>query len=633
MYRHEILITTAILFFVASLTSCYSDPRGSRPCQDLSAIPGSNVLLITLDTTRADALGCYGGPEWVTHNLNELAQQGVRFDRTFTVAPLTLPAHATILTGLLPFEHGVRDNATSRLPEDVTTIAERMKAEGYSTFAVIGAFALHSVFGLDQGFDLYADVSQCRLTLGAAGDRRSASEVVDSALKILRESPRNKPVFLWAHFFDPHVPYHAPETASTRSSGRDRAWHDATLLNEESRHDYLREVRFMDHEIGRLIRGVQCLLPADELLTAVVADHGEGLGDHGERTHALQIYDSTIRVPMILHHYFLPRGEVVSDPVSTQDLAPTLLALLGIDPEGMSGRILSPLFGPGDALRGSNRIYIETAYPFLKHNWSPLYGLVDWPYKLIDGPIPELFDLAQDPGEERNIIAQHGEIAERLRGGFAELIERMERSQRLELSRANESRLEALGYVGSEESANDHNPLIPGRIMANLRDPSEGMKMWDRCVAARSLVVSTNPADSQKALVIIRDMLEHDPDDPTLLAHAGSIFFRTKRYSEAVEVLERSLELLESPTTRDTLASCYSLLGQAGRGLEILRTSVELHPFDLASRFKLGEALLRQGEADDAMIHLDFFLRHHAARDELHKRVEILMRTAERMSS
>ena len=212
MFIQTRITTLALLVIVAITVSC--SPRNET-------IQGSSLLLITLDTTRADLLGCYGGPEWITPNLDRLAREGIRFDQARSVAPVPLPSHATILTGLLPFEHGVRDNATFRLPPEVTTLAERLKAAGYRTAAVMGAFVLHSTFGLDQGFDIYLDVPQHQLTLGTAEDQRRANEVVDEALKILKSSAKTEPFFLWVHFSILILPIILPGPFSTMLSERD----------------------------------------------------------------------------------------------------------------------------------------------------------------------------------------------------------------------------------------------------------------------------------------------------------------------------------------------------------------------------------------------------------------------------
>ena len=589
-------------------------------------LPGSNVLLITLDTTRWDALGCYGGPGLITPNLDRIAVDGVRFDQARTVAPVTLPAHATILTGLYPFEHGVRDNATFRLPGDVATLAERMKAKGYATFAVMGAFVLHSTFGLNQGFDIYSDVPRRRLNLGVAEDQRSASEVVDEALGLLKKAKGEAPFLMWVHFFDPHFPYQPPKSRVLEGLRRD------SLSGQDlNRRQYFGEVAFMDQEIGRLIRSARTMVPRGRLLTAVVSDHGEGLGDHGEDTHAFQLYDTTVRVPMILHHAALPEGEVVSEQVSLADFAPTILALLGMEYEGMSGRDLSPLFGMGEGAPGSSVSYFEAAHPFFNYNWSPLFGMTEGSLKLIDGPNPALYDVEKDPGELKNLAARSEKEIDRMREMFSTLVSRTRKPERIELSREDRTRIEGLGYAGSTIRSVDKTPMLPGRLMEGKLDPKEGLELWKRCSNARTLSLKRSDKDRKMAVDIMEKVLDEDPGNPTFLAHAGSIYFQTKNYIEGIRVLEKSLTMLESPTSREVLATCLFNLGRIKEATALLRINADLHPNDLISRFKLSDALLRQGQAMEALRHLEFFLKEYRTKDDLYGKAEEMKRRAQRM--
>ena len=377
--------------------------------------------------------------------------------------------------------------------------------------------------------------------------------------------------------------------------------------------------------------GISDLSKGRNLLTAVVSDHGEGLGDNAEDSHGFFLFDTTVRIPMILHHPGFRGGKVVSESVSMNDLAPTLLKLLGAEPEGMTGTDLSYLFGSGE--RGSPLAYFEAAHPFFSYNWSPLFGVTDGRYKLIDGPEPRLFDLSKDPGEKENIYSREKDKAESMRRIFHQLLSREAKSERIELGSEDQKRIEALGYAGSSVSSAGENPMPPGRIIDGLRDPGDGLKIWKRCTKARSLLMSQSKEDQEKAIAIIEEVLLLDPGNPTFLAHAGSIYFRTKKYDKAARVLEQSLEKLESSTTRETLASCYMNLNRNKEALEILLTNAELHPFDLVSRFKLGEALMRERRPQEAQLHLDFFLENHAARDELHGIAEKLKKRAQIMIS
>ena len=587
---------------------------------------GSNLLLITCDTTRADALGCYGGPSWTTPNLDRLAREGVRFDRARTTAPITLPSHATILTGLYPFEHGVRDNGVFRLPGRAVTLAEKLKAAGYATGAVTGAFVLHSSFGLDQGFDRYLDVPRRKLNLGAEEDQRRADEVVDAALELLDGWKGGEPFFLWVHLFDPHHPYTPPEPFAARAlEGRPPA---ATPPAERERRLYLGETAFMDGQIGRLLRALERRGLDRPLLTAVVADHGEGLGDHGEATHAFLLYDTTVRVPWILHHPALPAGRVVSRDVSTADLAPTLLGLLGIPFPEASGRDLSGELLGGRAAPEPSLCYFEAAHPYYDHRWAPLFGVVKEGVKLIEGPSPELYRTDGDPGERYDRAGEDASDAKRLRALFAPLARRVRPGARIALAPEDLDRIRSLGYTASAPRAGE-NPLVPGRVPPGLMNPKEGLRLWRKAMEARSLAEKGSLEGRARAAVLIDEVLAKNPDDPTFLAYAGSIYYWNGRYGDAAAVLRRSLAGLENPTTRDLLATCLYKLGRRANAVALLEENVALHPQELLSRYKLADGLLAMGKAEEALEQVEFFLRNYAARDALYERVLALKRGIE----
>jgi arylsulfatase A-like enzyme len=615
-----------MLFLSSALFSCSQQIEGEPPGADLE---GSNLLLITLDTTRADALGCYGGPAWITPNLDRLAKNGVRFDQARSVTPVTLPSHATILTGLYPFEHGVRDNATFRLPERIETMAERLKRGGYTACAVSGAFVLHSTFNLDQGFDEYLDVPRRKLNLGVAEDQRTAAEVVDEALKFLEKSDKSDPIFLWVHFFDPHFPYAPPRKFARKALDGKSA---RSMLSEElERRMYNGEVAYMDQEIGRLLRRVQELTPRREWLTAAVADHGEGLGDHDEETHAFLLYDTTIRVPMILSHEGLAKGKVVNEPVSIADLAPTIMSLLGVPFGGATGADLCPLIDGSDRKTGQSLVYFETAHPYYNYNWSPLFGILDQGYKLIDGPEPELYDPIADQSELDDLADQKGDTLRSLREALLALAPRTGRSERFELSREDQSRIRGLGYAGSTANSATDVPLLPGRLSEGLRDPREGLRIMKSCTEARSLAMQPSRTDQLRAVEEIEKALREDPRNPTFLLHACSIYFRANMYEEAMEAASLSLEMLESPSAREVQATCLFNLGRTEEAIELLRVNYELHPHDLLSRFKLGAALLKIRKPEESLLHLKFFLDSYEPRDELYTNARQMMEQAEYM--
>ena len=425
---------------------------------------------MTLDTVRADALGSYGGPAWTTPTLDRLAREGVRFEQARTVAPITLPAHASLLTGKFPFEHGVRDNGTFVLADGANTLAERLAHAGYSTGAVVGSFVLDSSFGLAQGFEQYVDVPRRQIGTVGPQDERPAKEVVDEALRFLRGAPRRSPFFLWVHFYDAHWPY-SPPAEVMRELPAEASPERAASADEARRRRYLGEVAAVDREIARLLEAVD-RLGRGPVLLAVVADHGEGLGEHGEDAHSFLLYDSTLRIPLLLHHPSLPHGLVVREPVSIVDVAPTLLALLGLPAEGMSGIDLSPLLA-GERTSAERPIYVETGATWFSYRWSPLYALVELPWKVIVGPEPELYNLADDPAEHRNVVDAHPEILQRARRVLEGLARKTAPSQRRQLTEAQRDALVALGYGagGVDDDARAH---APSGLVARRRTRPEG---------------------------------------------------------------------------------------------------------------------------------------------------------------
>jgi arylsulfatase A-like enzyme len=359
---------------LAALVVCCS--TGFAACNP--SPPAISVLLVTLDTTRADHLGSYGAARARTPNLDALAAEGIRYEHAYSPAPITLPAHASLLTGLYPFEHRVRDNGDFPLSDRAQTLAEVLQRHGYRTGAVVAAFVLDRRFGLAQGFDSYDDVILEQRTSGSFGfAERQAPAVTDAALAWLSDQPPDRPYFLWVHYFDPHAGY---EPHSNDSEFFGLPPYDA-------------EISFADREIGRLLGRLSESGRDAETLVVTAADHGEGLWEHGEISHGYFVYDSTLRAALILR---LPdrahAGTAIAAPVSLVDVFPTVLERLGIPPCDVSGVAL-PLAEPdaGAALRS---IYFENYAVAYSFGLSPLRGIVRGRDKWIEAPRPERYDLA-----------------------------------------------------------------------------------------------------------------------------------------------------------------------------------------------------------------------------------------------
>jgi len=541
----------------------------------------------------------------------------VRFDQARATSPVTLPSHSTILTGQRPFEHGVRDNATFRLPERAVTLAERLSGAGYATGAVVGAFVLHSDFGLAQGFDVYSDVPRRKLEMDVVEDQRSATEVIDAALALLDDGDLPEPFFLWVHLFDPHRPLTPPEEYAARALDGAST---QTPYAELERRMYYAEVAYADAEIGRLLDGIAQRRPALELLVAFASDHGEGFGQHKEPSHGLQLFDTTMHVPMLLHHPRLPPGRVVESAVSTADLAPTLLALLGLDADGCSGRDLSRLVADPEAALEREPIYLETCHPLYSYGWSPLFAVLDGDLKVIDGPRPAVYDVSADPDELDNLVDERPEALARARETFRRLAPATRAGERVELDDDDRRAFEQLGCTGG---AHDRGPgaLPPGQLDPDLADPAERISLKELCQMA---VAHLGSGDQELAVSEIRRVLEYDPDNPIFLSQAGTIFITAGRLDEAERVLAHCLDQREDPSARCSLAVAQNLSGDKEAAIETLRYNVRVHPRHLHTRFALGELLLERGDKAEALEHFEAFLAEHDADDVWHETAEAL---------
>ncbi|MEO1369044.1 MAG: sulfatase, partial [Acidobacteriota bacterium] len=407
---------------------------------------------ITLDTTRADFLGCYGKESARTPNLDRVAEEGTLFLHALSSVPVTLPSHSTLFTGTYPLVHGVRDNGLFSLPSERQTLAEILKDQGYATGAAIGAFPLTREFGLDQGFDYYNDHISIagedyrgrkqEQKSGNFFEERPADRVNDAILPWLRENAE-RPFFAWIHYWDPHHPHIPPAPYDQLYS------HDL----------YQGEIAFADQNLGVVLRELETQGIADRTLIVISGDHGEGRGEHNEDTHSLLSYDSTLRVPFLIKAPGFPAGVRISERVGTVDALPTILDLLGLEaPDEVQGRSLVPQLR-GEAREGNRRAYYaETLSPRLSHGLGELRAFYKGSYKYIHGPRPELYDLGEDPDELRDLVALEPEIGSSLESDLAAFIAENAGSQSSdavhEVDDETRQRLAALGYISSSGSSN-----------------------------------------------------------------------------------------------------------------------------------------------------------------------------------
>jgi arylsulfatase A-like enzyme/Flp pilus assembly protein TadD len=428
-----------IFFPVGLLASAVVLVMGLSSCQTKTKIKagGMNLLVITLDTMRADRIGAYGYEKARTPHLDNLAREGIMFENCYTPVPLTLPAHCSIFTGRYPIGHRVRDNGTFFLNESETTLADMMRDSGYETYAVIAAFVLLSKFGLDQGFSTYDDSLDAGELLHNFYSEITADMVYDKFHRWFAKRGQGK-FFAWVHFYDPHAPYTPPEAFRKGASLSDL---------------YDGEVAFMDVYVGKVIEDLKEKGILKSTLVVIAGDHGEAFGEHREYGHSVFCYEENLRVPLIFYNPRLfPEGLSVRSRVNLIDIVPTLLGMYGMDVSAeVQGKSLAAVL-EGKEERTERTFCVESMYGKESLGWAPLTGIIDGPFKYISLPEPELYDLSTDPLEKNNLFAQKTETArsldEKLKKCVLEYSVSGSESRR-ELSAEDRRRLESLGYISS----------------------------------------------------------------------------------------------------------------------------------------------------------------------------------------
>jgi arylsulfatase A-like enzyme/Flp pilus assembly protein TadD len=514
---------------------------------------GFNVVLITLDTVRADRLGTYGFAAAETPSIDALVNRGVRFEEASAPAPITLPSHATMLTGLYPPRHGVRDNGLFRLADEQVTLAEHLQAQGYETAAFVGCFVLDRRYGLSQGFDTYDFEVDAQGFQPSNFDfnQRSAGAVTDAAIAWLQNrKTKDRPFFLWAHYFDAHVPYQSPLGKLARFADR----------------GYDAEIAYVDQELGRLFAELDRNKLRERTLIALVSDHGEGLNEHGESTHGLFVYESTMRVAFLLSCPKLFRGahSVNNRIVSLADLRPTLEDLLGL-PSGapMDGQSLLQASEPDRA------VYIETKMPFHAARCSPLYGLRRLGDKYIEAPEPEYYDLKSDPGEMKNLIRDRSDDGNQLAARLQELRKSWPNpggeEARGEMTAEDAERLRSLGYVQT----------AGGVESESLPDPKAMMRASRLLGSAHRL---QRERRTEEAIRDAREAVRECPGYPDATALLAQLCIEADRPEEAIQALEECLRINPIPGMALQLAQTYLVMRRFSEMEHALQTAARMEP-------------------------------------------------------
>jgi arylsulfatase A-like enzyme/tetratricopeptide (TPR) repeat protein len=572
------------------MTGGCSRDRSQTPQASRTAPP--NILLITLDTTRADRLGSYGYAGAATPNLDRLAAAGVRFERALSPVPLTLPAHASLMTARYPFTHGVRNNGHFVLPGDVPTLAAALATHGYETAAFVSSFVLDRQFGLNRGFAHYDDGLD-EVAAGSATSteaERRGDRTVDAVEAWLRNPSRqssSRPLFLWVHLYDPHEPYLPPSPFREQFPGR----------------LYDGEIAFTDALVGRLLDYVG-FGTAPSPLVIVAGDHGESLGEHGESTHGLFVYDASLRVPLIVAWPgALPAG-TVTEPVRLIDVAPTVAQLAGVaaidGADGQSFRRLLTPHGPRDEPPPA---YSETYFPQFFMQWAPLRAIEAGRWKYIDAPEPELYDLRADPGEQRNVaVSEPARVTSLKRALDGVTGAGSGRAAAAPLTAEARERLASLGYLSAA------GPKEPSRG-ASLPDPKRMLPLYERLLAGNRAL---SEGKAGEAAGLAREVLAKDRGNAFAQLLLGRASLASGQHRQAIEAFKAYLAVVPgSAEAHHWLALAHLRLGDRARALAEEEAALAIDP-RMAAAISLKAGLIFSSGRKDEGVQV---LRDAVARD------------------
>ncbi len=540
-----------------------------------------NVLLITLDTTRADHLGCYGYAPAKTPDLDRLAREGVRFRRVYCPAPLTLPSHVSIMTGLYPVTHRVRNNGHD-LPSGIRTLAQILKAKGYATAAFVSSFSVDSRFGLDRGFDVYDDTFRAESPFKTQNAERRAEETFARFSRWLENNAKGR-FFGWVHYFDPHLPYDPP----------------SPYKGEFEKDPYDGEIAYVDHYVGAILERLKQQGILERTIVVVAGDHGEGLGDKVETGHGIFLYEETLRVPLILRNpAVFPRARVIESEVRLIDVAPTILETVGLKGEsaGMAGQSLVPWL---TGKRGEDLdSLVETFYPPENFGWSELVGLVSGRWKYIQSPRPELYDLKADPGERENRIASAA-------GKAGELKKRLEQELlgpgaggkpaggQAGVRPEDQERLRSLGYVN----------FAPAGRGAALADPKEKIPLLKLIQEAQTYEYADDHAAAEQVyLKVLADV----PDSPAGIVNLALAQARQKKFDEAIRTLKDGITRIpDSETLMVRLGHTYLVTGNSRDAFATMNEVLGLNPRNVDALTVCAGILDAEGRRDESRSYYD----------------------------
>lgn len=503
-------------------------------CWTLAMLPANaekpDFILITIDTLRADHLGCYGYKGGTSPNLDRFAAGAIRFQNAFSAVPLTLPSHATILTGLYPNKHSIRDNGV--FPPPPATLAQRLQQAGYHTAAFVSGSPLLSSFSLGAGFDVYDD--------DFSGTERKADRTTDRALQWLQQAPH--PRFLWIHYYDPHAGYNPPSPFKERFASN----------------PYDGEIAFVDQQIGRLLERT------GDATVIITADHGEGLGEHGELSHGVFLYNSTLLVPLLLKAPGI-QARVQPDSVSLVDIAPTILQLAGSDAAGLDGVSLL-------ATQKERILYSESLCAQRNFGFAPLFAEIDHGSKFILAPKPELYNLQKDPRESANVYKAGGS------GEGKKLLQKYiqtgsKQTPEIPVDEENAEKLRSLGYIGGRNS------------QASNIDPKDRIAFIEDFNKAMSLLETRQYAEAESAF---EKFVSLDSENALAFRFLGDALSAQGKFEDAANRYAQANSLMPDPETAIRLAKCEYSLGQKEKAEESLRQTIQQFPDYIRTPYELA---------------------------------------------
>jgi len=531
-----------------------------------------NLLLVTIDTLRADRLGCYGYSQIETPNLDKVARQGVLFENAVAPTPLTAPSHASMMTGVYPTVHKVRNTGGFVLSPSQPKLAKILQDQGWDTAAYVGSSVLKGRFGFNQGFAVYDDEMPTSKSGSAQEEpERRAGEVVDRAVKWL-DTQSGKPFFLWVHVYDPHIPYDPPAPFREKYRGR----------------PYDGEIAYTDQQLGKLFDAAARKSRPENTLIAVLSDHGESFSEHGEYTHGVFLYDSTMRIAFLMAGGGIPAGVRVKQQARTIDLLPTVLeAMGGKAPPGVQGTSLAPAFRGKEV--PTAYAYAETLFPKFNMGWAELRAMRTNRWKYVRAPKPELYDLAQDPAETTNVIAGHAAEAQELEGQIKAVSAGTEKVTSAPMDPATMKQLRSLGYMG-------------GSSPQGAELTGKGIDPKDRLDVLRLLHLGVHSGEPvAQRISLLRKAIAEDPTNPTLYNNLGNLFAEAGRPAEAMKLYQDALHKgVSTAWLYSRLGSLYLRQGNKTDAIASLEVAARLNPSDYESLENLAVAYRAAGRAADS---------------------------------